>query len=73
VSGPVERVDAPPPPPPLPNTPNQLQGVFRWKGSDSGNGLYFAATLTPQSVNSSALEVEVTQQESVIGDELRAR
>lgn len=46
---PAEIVDTPPPPP---DTRQQLQGVFRWKGSDSGNALYTAGTLTPQSVNS---------------------
>src|SRR6266567_6664408 len=40
-------------PPPPPDTEHQLQGVFRWKGSESGNALYSAGTLTPQSVNSS--------------------
>ncbi len=40
-------------PPPPPDTKQQLQGVFRWKGSESGNALYSAGTLTPQSVNSS--------------------
>ncbi|HKR84004.1 MAG TPA: hypothetical protein VJS37_07490 [Terriglobales bacterium] len=54
VIGPAEKVDAPTPPPPPPDTQNQLQGVFRWKGSDSGNGLYSAGTLTPQTVSSSA-------------------
>jgi hypothetical protein len=48
---PAEKADAPPPPP---VTEQQLQGVFRWKGSDSGNALYTAGTLTSQSVNSSA-------------------
>jgi hypothetical protein len=46
---PAEPASAPPPPPPI--TEAQLQGVFRWKGSDSGNGLYTAGKLTPQSVN----------------------
>jgi hypothetical protein len=46
---PAEKADAPPPPP---VTEQQLQGVFRWKGSDSGNALYTAGTLTPQTVNS---------------------
>jgi hypothetical protein len=47
---PAERVDAPPPPP---DTQQLLQGVFRWKGNDSGNALYTAGTLTPQNVSSS--------------------
>jgi hypothetical protein len=47
---PAEPASAPPPPPP-PETQQQLQGVFRWKGSDSGNALYIAGKLTPQSVN----------------------
>ena len=49
---PAARVDAPAPLPPP--TASQLQGVFRWKGNDSGNGLYTAGTLTLQNVNSSA-------------------
>jgi hypothetical protein len=49
---PVEKPETEPPPPRPPST-QQLQGVFRWKGSDSGNGLYTAGTLTPQSVNPS--------------------
>lgn len=51
-NAPAARVDAPAPLPPA--TAPQLQGVFRWKGNDSGNGLYTAGTLTPQSVSSSA-------------------
>jgi len=50
----VEQPNTAPPPPRPPDTEQQLQGVFRWKGSDSGNGLYTAGTLTPQNVNSSA-------------------